>query len=309
MIGTARTSSGSNEDDGRRGLQQALDRDRREDEAEAQRAGVAHEDPRREEVVAEEAEARAGDDRREDRGIGLAEREREDRVRRPGDPAHAGREPVHPVEEVDHVHHGDDEEHRDRDPDPRRDVEHADEGEREVVDPDAELGGIDAATNCPTSFTDGESPRKSSTAPTTVATAAPSSTPRLSPERSRNASAGTRIPRKIASPPSRGIGRRLILRASGRSTAPSIRAIPPTAGREEDDDDERDDRPVEDLRRRPQLVEHAAPLLRPVEAVACVAEAREDVALLVQPAIDGRDDDVDVGVLAVNALRCPRARR
>ena len=91
-------------------------------------------------------------------------------------------------------------------------------------------GGIDAATNCPASFTGGESPRKSSTAPTTVATAAPSSTPRLSPERSRNASAGTRIPRKIASPPRRGIGRRLMRRESGRSTAPSRRAMPPTAG-------------------------------------------------------------------------------
>ena len=92
------------------------------------------------------------------------------------------------------------------------------------------IGGIDAATSCPASFTDGESPRKSSTAPTTVAMAAPSRTPRLSPERSRNASAGTRIPRKIASPPRRGIGRRLMRRASGRSTAPSIRAMPPTAG-------------------------------------------------------------------------------
>ncbi len=92
------------------------------------------------------------------------------------------------------------------------------------------IGGIDAATNWPASFTDGESPRKSSTAPTTVAIAAPSSTPLLSPERSRNASAGTRIPRKIASPPSRGIGRRLMRRASGRSTAPSMRAMPPTAG-------------------------------------------------------------------------------
>jgi hypothetical protein len=90
--------------------------------------------------------------------------------------------------------------------------------------------GIAAATSCPKSFTDGDRPRKSSTAPTTVATAAPRRMPRLSADRSRNANDGTRIPRKIARPPRRGIGRRLILRASGRSTAPIMRAMPPTAG-------------------------------------------------------------------------------
>ena len=103
-------------------------------------------------------------------------------------------------------------------------------GKREVVDPDAERAGIAAAATWPASFGSGASPRKSSTAPTTHATAAPSRMPRISPERSRNASDGTRIPRKIASPPSRGIGRRLSRRASGWSTTPSSRAMPPTAG-------------------------------------------------------------------------------
>ena len=90
--------------------------------------------------------------------------------------------------------------------------------------------GIAAASTCPASFGTGASPRKSSIAPTTQATAAPSRIPRISPERSRNASDGTRIPMKIASPPSRGIGRRLSRRSSGLSTTPRRRAMPPTAG-------------------------------------------------------------------------------
>ena len=91
-------------------------------------------------------------------------------------------------------------------------------------------GGIAAATTWPASLRPGLRTRKSSMAPTTVATAAPSSTPRVSFPSSRKASAGTKIPKKIARPPSRGIGltfRRLL---SGRSTTPRSRAIPPTAG-------------------------------------------------------------------------------
>ncbi len=38
------------------------------------------------------------------------------------------------------------------------------------------------------------------------------------------------MPKKIAIPPSRGIGFGFSRRASGRSTTPSSRAIPPTAG-------------------------------------------------------------------------------
>ena len=126
------------EHDRRRGLEEPLHRDRSEQEAERERAGVAHEDPGREEVVAEEAETGAGDDRREDRRVGLPEREGEDRVRGGGDPAHPGRQPVQPVEEVDHVHDRDDPEHRQRDADRGRQVDGADERKREVVDPDAE---------------------------------------------------------------------------------------------------------------------------------------------------------------------------
>src|SRR5262245_6231723 len=163
------------------------------------------------------------------------------------------------------------------------------------------MHGIEAATNWPMSFTDGDRPRKSSTAPTTVATAAPRRTPLLSSERSRNASDGTRMPRKIARPPRRGIGRRLSRRASGRSTAPSMRAIPPTAGVRSTT--------MTNAMRAPYRTSGVARsssnilrLFRAVQAVACVAEAREDVALLVQAPVDGRDHDANVGMLAVHSF-------
>ena len=80
-------------------------------------------------------------------------------------------------------------------------------------------------------------------------------------------------------------------------------------GREEDDDDEGDRR----LRRGPPASPAArrstTGLLRAVQAVACVAEAREDVALLVQAAVDRGDDDRDVRVVARARARCPRAPR
>ena len=126
------------EDHRRRRLQESLHRDGREQETEHERARVAHEDPRREEVVAEEADAGSGDDRGEDRRVGLAEREGEDRERDAGDPADAGGKAVHPVEEVDHVHHRDDPQDRERDADAGRQVDRAEEREGEVVDPDAE---------------------------------------------------------------------------------------------------------------------------------------------------------------------------
>ena len=91
-------------------------------------------------------------------------------------------------------------------------------------------GGIEAATIWPASLRPGLRTRKSSIAPTTVATAAPSRTPRVSRPSSRKASAGTKIPKKIAMPPSRGIGLTFSRRLSGRSTTPRSRAIPPTAG-------------------------------------------------------------------------------
>ena len=70
--------------------------------------------------------------------------------------------------------------------------------------------GIEAASTCPPSFSHQARPRKSSIAPTAVATAQPISTPRTGRVRSRNASDGTMIPKNIAIPPSRGIGIRWI---------------------------------------------------------------------------------------------------
>ena len=90
--------------------------------------------------------------------------------------------------------------------------------------------GIAAASTCPANLGRGASPRKSSIAPTTHATAAPRRIPRISLERSRKASDGTRIPMKIARPPRRGIGRRFSRRSPGLSTTPRRRAMPPTAG-------------------------------------------------------------------------------
>ncbi len=54
--------------------------------------------------------------------------------------ADPGRQPVEPVEEVDHVHHRHDPDDRERHADRGRQVDRADEREREVVDPDAERG-------------------------------------------------------------------------------------------------------------------------------------------------------------------------
>ena len=138
MIGTARTRSGRNSTTVDAVFRRPGDRDRREREAEHERARVAHEDPRREEVVAEEPDAGAGDDRREHGRVDLAERQRDHGEGDARDRADAGGEPVHPVEEVDHVHHRHDPDDRERHADPRRHVDGAEERQREVVDPDAE---------------------------------------------------------------------------------------------------------------------------------------------------------------------------
>src|SRR6185312_15516399 len=161
--------------------------------------------------------------------------------------------------------------------------------------------GIAAAATCPPSFGSGASPRKSSTAPTTHATAAPRRIPRISPERSRKASDGTRIPRKIASPPRRGIGRLLSRLASGWSTTPRSRAMPPTAGVSRTTMPNAISAPqrTSGLARRS---ENTASLLRAVQAIACVAEPGHDVPLLVELAVDCCDDDRDVRVVAVDPL-------
>jgi hypothetical protein len=94
-------------------------------------------------------------------------------------------------------------------------------------------------------------------------TAAPSSTPLLSAESRGRRGRGTRMPRKMARPPSRGIGRRVDPPRVGPVDGAEHARHPADCRGQEDDDDERDDRPVEDLRRRPQLVEHCGPYFVP----------------------------------------------
>ena len=91
--------------------------------------------------MAEEADAGTGHDRREDRGVDLAEGQSQHREGDARDRTDAGSEPVHAVEEVDHVHHRHDPDDRDRYADPRGKVDSSEEREREVVDPDAEGRG------------------------------------------------------------------------------------------------------------------------------------------------------------------------
>ena len=143
----------------------------------------------------------------------------------------------------------------------------------------------------------GASTRKSSIAPTTQAhRGAEQDTANLA-GRARGTRARHDVPKKIASPPSRGSGRRLSRRASGLSTTPSSRAIPPTAGVRSDDDQECDRSAVERPRGDPEAPASPA-LLRAVQAVACVTEARHDVALLVELRGRRRDDDRHVGMVA-----------
>ena len=200
--------------------------------------------------------------------------------------------------------------HRQRHADRGGQVDDAEEREREVVDPDAEeAAGSTRRSTWPASFRPGFSTRKSSIAPTTVATAAPSSTPRVSRPSSRNASAGTKIPKKIASPPSRGTGLHVQAPPPGLVDDAEQPRHAADRGRQQDDDQQREQR----SRREPRDGRAARPsvprLLRAVEPVACVAEARHDVALLVQLAVDRGADDVDVRDAPRARARSRRAPR
>ena len=69
------------------------------------------------------------------------------------------------------------------------------------------MTGTQATAMTARSFTLAESPRTSSTIPTAATSGMPMTMPRIAPCRSRNSSAGTRMPIAIARPPIRGIGR------------------------------------------------------------------------------------------------------
>ena len=107
--------------------------------------------------------------------------------------------------------------------------------------------GIAAARTWPPSFSHQTSPRKSSIAPTVVATAAPSSRPRVSEPSGRNASAGTKIPKKSAIPPSRGTARRLSAARAGLVDDAEQPGHPAYRRRQEHDDHHRDHGAVENL--------------------------------------------------------------
>ena len=96
---------------------------------------------------------------------------------------------------------------------------HADDRERERCTQTPKPVGIAAASTCPPSFCHQLSPRKSSIAPTVVATAAPRSTPRSSPPSGRNASDGTKHPEEEREPAEPRDPRDGALAFGGRSTS------------------------------------------------------------------------------------------
>ena len=163
--------------------------------------------------------------------------------------------------------------------------------------------GIAAAASWPASFSNQRRPRKSSIAPTVTATAAPSRSPRFSRPTLRNASAGTKMPRKSASPPRRGIGTRFSAPPAGRVHGAEHPRHPADRGGQGDDDRERDERPPDHLEVSAEDVEdvvvataavahergdkHDGRVLRCVKAVACVTEALGPSAS--RPTCAGRD--------------------
>ena len=231
--GTASTSSGSTSVASAAVLSSPCTRHGREREPEQQRAGVAHEDPRRIEVVAQEAEAGAEDDRGQDRRVRPAERRaRSGRTRTAEIAQTPAASPSSPSRKLTMFITATIATHRQRDPDPRRQLVHADEREREAVHPDAEHARdrrprASARRASPTSA--GRGSRRSRR---------PSSRPprRAGSRASRRRAAGTRAPARRCRGRARcrraaarvpALGRRP---PSARSTTPSRRAMPPTAG-------------------------------------------------------------------------------
>ena len=104
------------------------------------------------EVVPEEAQGRPGDDGADGGGVLAAQRRCQHGERQRGDPAEAGGQPVHAVDEVDDVGNGDDPDDRHRVL-PPSEVEHAEHRQRDVVDGDAQERGIDAIAIIPPSLT------------------------------------------------------------------------------------------------------------------------------------------------------------
>ena len=123
-----------------RGLHETLDRDAPEQQAKQVRPAVAHVHARRVEVVDQEPERRARGDRREHPGVVAGQVERDDRERDRADRAHARRQAVDAVGEVDDVHDGDQADHREDAATRRAKVDVAEERKRD--DRDLDVGQL-----------------------------------------------------------------------------------------------------------------------------------------------------------------------
>ena len=142
----------------------------------------------------------------------------------------------------------DDPDDRQRHADPRGQLVDAEEREREAVDPDPEArrdrGGGDLAGEL---LPPGEAAEVVDRADGRRDGGAEQEPAHLVAERSRNASAGMMIPRKSASPPSRGTGALVQPPPLGPVDDAEEPRDPADRRRQQHDDDEREERPVEDL--------------------------------------------------------------
>ena len=133
----------------------------------------------------------------------------------------------------------------------------ADERKREAVDPDPEAGrdagGGELSAELP-------EPRQAAEVvddPDRDRDRGAEQQPAVLVSAWRKASAGTRIPRKSASPPRRGTGSWLMRLPPGRSTIAEPPRHPSHRRRQQDDDDARDERSPEDVEVVGELVEDA----------------------------------------------------
>ena len=97
-----------------------------------------------------------------------------------------------------------------------REVDDAEEREREVVDPDAERARDRSGRDLAGELRDRVEAAEVVDRADDAGDRGAEHDPRISPSSERNASEGTRMPRKIARPPSRGIGRLWMWRPPGR---------------------------------------------------------------------------------------------
>ena len=179
------------ERDRRRRLEHALDRERPEHEAERQRAGVPHEDLRRVVVVAQEADVAP-----QTIADSAAVSTRPNDIARIANDAaaiadDARRERVHPVDEVHEVRDHRDPDQRQRDAEPRLDVE-GDERQADARRSTCRtpITGMHAAARTSSILRDALRPLMSSNSPIAATMGMPMMIPFSGPSTSRNSRAG-----------------------------------------------------------------------------------------------------------------------